>query len=393
MPFFRKEKGKIMRNRYLSPVHHFLRVSDKFFASFALHDPDLAQGPAYLYLVLFSLCRHKNHCWPSQATLARACKCSERTVQHHLARLVELDYVSVERDGIHNIYRLLLSTRVERLLAEEGVPTHAEHSETPVSNAGLPARPCASDVPKAKNLRGKGENISPHIRSSGSCLISPPPPNGADAPGTALRGRPARLVGVDASVLFQQLWDVWPVKHGLERARSVFFRLLAKGQLPDMAVLLASVERFKAEDSRWKNGYAQWLANWLACKGWLEEPFVRQQEQVASFSKPAYGALQNTPPAPDPHLAEQVRVMTERLARTQAESPVTSEEHCQNAQTLCALWPGTNSAKPVQIFLSHCQQQGKGLDMHEICSRAREYLTQAVQPMALVNWLRFEATA
>lgn len=161
----------------LSPSS-FLRVDDKFFPSFVLYDTELSQGPVLLYVVLFRLARQRDHCWPSQTTLARMCKCTERSVQHYLQQLVALQYIRIERLRGHNVYRLLFSLRVRALLHQHEI-TLLDESAGPCPELTAyenisPASPVPSDDPK--NLRIGHENISHNLRDIRTKNLPPTPP-------------------------------------------------------------------------------------------------------------------------------------------------------------------------------------------------------------------------
>lgn len=65
-------------------------------------------------LLLLALADNANDagvCWPSVPTICRKCQCSERTVQSHIKRMEELNWVSIqERKGHSSVYRLSIPT-------------------------------------------------------------------------------------------------------------------------------------------------------------------------------------------------------------------------------------------------------------------------------------------
>lgn len=101
----------------LVPAQSFLRVEEKFFPTFALEDQQLSAGAALIYQYVFMAARKDGRCESSLIALARACKSSVRSVQGYIKRLVELEYIQIERnDTPRNVYRLLLSGHVQGMM-------------------------------------------------------------------------------------------------------------------------------------------------------------------------------------------------------------------------------------------------------------------------------------
>jgi hypothetical protein len=128
----------------LSPVQYFLRVKDKYFPSFIFSDSELTNGAGLAYACLFHLAQHRDHCWPSQAALARMLHCCERTVQGHLETLVKLEYISIDRQTGRNIYTLLLPPRLIALLVRNRIESTGFTAAPPSS---VPPSPASSSDP------------------------------------------------------------------------------------------------------------------------------------------------------------------------------------------------------------------------------------------------------
>ena len=133
---------------------HFLRVTHKFFAWHVGLDRDLKSGPTLPYLYLYFICHERDYCWPSQTTLATLCKVSERTLQGYISELDRREYISVERQGTRNIYRLLRSPHVCRLLELARMEMLEEMRELEGEKSS-PLQPG-----QAKISAGKGEILS-----------------------------------------------------------------------------------------------------------------------------------------------------------------------------------------------------------------------------------------
>ena len=126
--------------RTFSPTSLFFHVRDKSQPRFIKHDELISIGSSYLYGIIFEFCGDKDHCYPSQTTLALLCKSSTRTVQNYTAQLVKAEYIAVKKDEKtgRNIYYLLLSPRLLALLRKLGIPTHeTQISGTAAKNEGL----------------------------------------------------------------------------------------------------------------------------------------------------------------------------------------------------------------------------------------------------------------
>lgn len=409
----------------LSPSSHFMRVADKFFGSYIFQDSEVRQGPALLYLTLFFLCRHKDHCWPSQSTLAHMCKCSERSIQLYLQQLVELQYIRIERHNGHNVYRLLLSERVQFLLS---------CAEGPMQCCALPAdpvQPVAAQVPRqvaipmaegtspteagedfspteAQNLRGEGEdsaggensspeNSAPDIRIYKNNLPPTPLPSrpipvqtGAVAsPSASGRGdffscpqegkRQVHAKGRATAHLeaFARLYAVWPVKKDQDRALRIFCSLARAGQLPTLEDLLATVQRFALEDRHWRNGCAPLLSNWLRDRRWRDEP-LPPLHTAPAFSSGVQPAFSPSPasatPAPAPVPAQAVPSLTPLPpVPTSPLEPAMKEA----AQALSVLWP---SVSRVKVMASLGLARVRGLSFQQLVEQARASMHNVASP-------------
>ena len=397
--------------RTFSPTSLFFHVRDKYQPRFIKHDELISIGSSYLYGIIFEFCGDKDHCYPSQTTLALLCKSSTRTVQNYTAQLVKAEYIAVKKDEKtgRNIYYLLLSPRLLALLRKLGIPTH----ETQISGTAA----------KNEGLQEAHENFSPYIRDQRDqdTPLSPLPKPAAPSPSCHSRtgfpssapttqrvqGRgdfsslsrtnatphaPRVLHRPAVSHEFEQLWAAWPqtatwaMPHNRQLALRVYRRMERAGQLPPIEVLLATVELYKRTDSRWLNGYPPELSSWLHSRQFEKAPLVRPK-------KTAFGKFVPAEPVLSPEERRQAEVYRARIEELQkrfnqptvSASPTPS----QDADALIALWPEPERQRvPVTTYLNYLSGKGKRLDLTRLFSLARDYLSGTSSPMSLVGWLR-----
>ena len=82
-----------------------------------IHGPILPQfilqmpitfGAKTMYAILCDYAAAKDHCWPSQATLAKRLSCSISSVKNYLAELVRAKLISIKREQYRSsVYYLL----------------------------------------------------------------------------------------------------------------------------------------------------------------------------------------------------------------------------------------------------------------------------------------------
>lgn len=109
-------------------------------------------------------------------------------------------------------------------------------------------------------------------QSSGVPLKAPEPE--ADPPATDTSTAPQ----VDTShgnpcwKEFCYVFSLWPVQQGKEKAWREYAYLRARHLVPESYALADIIERFKAEDRRWKRGYVPMMSNWLHDRRWDDVP-------------------------------------------------------------------------------------------------------------------------
>ena len=406
--------------RTFTPVKLFFHVQDKFVPSFIRHDPDCPPGPARLYEHLFAACKDRNRCCVSQETLAVWEKKTPRSLQSYLATLVRLEYIHIEKTPTgRNVYYLLLSDRLLGLLFKLGTPLHGFSPCRPEAMRHFDSDDTACEKISPDLRVNKKKEISP---------LSPLPKPAAPSPSCHSRtGFPSsapttqRVQGRgDFSSLsrtgapqttnvlhrpteheFENLWAAWPqtatwdMPHNRQLALRVYRRMRRARQLPPIEKLLAIVEQYKLNDSRWLNGYPPECSNWLHTRQFEKAPLVRPKK---SFFGKLFGK-----PDPDPvltpeerHQAEIYRARAEALCQRFATPTFSATPPLpgDDADALISLWPEPERQRvPVTGFLNYLAGKGKKLDVGQLVPLAREYLDSTASPMSLAGWLRQQGGA
>lgn len=71
---------------------------------------------------------------------------------------------------------------------------------------------------------------------------------------------------------FCYVFSLWPVQQGKEKAWREYAYLRARHLVPESYALAEVIDRFKAEDRKWKRGYVPLMANWLRDRRWDDQP-------------------------------------------------------------------------------------------------------------------------
>ena len=392
-----------------APVSLFFHVRDKYQPAFIGHDQGVSTGASYVYILIFTTCGEKDHCWLSQTTMALRSKSSVRTIQNYLNELVKTDYISIRKDEHgRNIYSLLLSDRLIALLGKLGIPTHDMQTSSNASARGAHEK-FSHDI--RVNKKQEITPLSPlpvqEVSPSPSCRNRTGHPESAPLPQrVSRRGDFSSLSRTNATphaprVLhrpavsheFEQLWLAWPqtatwaMPRNKRLALRVYRRMERAGQLPSIENLLATVELYKRTDSRWLNGYPPELSNWLHSRQFEKAPLMRRPK------KTFFGKLVPAEPVLTPEERRQAEVYRARIEELQkrfnqptvSASPTPS----QDADALIALWPEPERQRvPVTTYLNYLSGKGQKPDLARLVSLARDYLSGTSSPMSLVGWLR-----
>ena len=394
--------------RTFTPKSLFLHVRDKFLPTFIRRDPSVSGNASYLYEMLFDFCGDKDHCYPTQSTLALLCKTTVRSVQNYIAELTRTGYIAVRKDEKtgRNIYYLLLSEHLLALLRKLGIPTHDMQTSSNASARGAHEK-------FSHDIRvNKKQDITPlsplpvqEVSSSPSCRNRTGHPGSAPLPQRVQgRGDFSSLSRTGASqtthVLhrpteheFEQLWAAWPqtatwaMPRNRQLALRVYRRMRRARQLPPIEKLLGIVEQYKLTDSRWLNGYPPELSNWLYTRQFEKAPLMRRPK------KTFFGKLVPAEPVLTPEERRQAEVYRTRIEELQKRfnqpTVSTSPTPSQDADALIALWPEPERQRvPVTTYLNYLSGKGQKPDLARLVSLAHDYLSETSSPMSLVGWLR-----
>ena len=394
--------------RTFTPKSLFLHVRDKFLPTFIRRDPSVSGNASYLYEMLFDFCGDKDHCYPTQSTLALLCKTTVRSVQNYLAELTRTGYIAVRKDEKtgRNIYYLLLSEHLLALLRKLGIPMHDMQTSSNASARGAHEK-FSHDI--RVNKKQEITPLSPlpvqEVSSSPSCRNRTGHPGSAPLPQRVQgRGDFSSLSRTGASqtthVLhrpteheFEQLWAAWPqtatwtMPRNRQLALRVYRRMRRARQLPPIEKLLGIVEQYKLTDSRWLNGYPPELSNWLYTRQFEKAPLMRRPK------KTFFGKLVPAEPVLTPEERRQAEVYRTRIEELQKRfnqpTVSTSPTPSQDVDALIALWPEPERQRvPVTTYLNYLSGKGQKPDLARLVSLAHDYLSETSSPMSLVGWLR-----
>ena len=204
----------------------------------------ISLGAKMLYSLLCDYAGDKDHCWPSQTTLARLLGCSVSSIKTYLRELAGQRLIAVElRECRSSTYYLL---KPSFLSARAG----QSNSDGGEANSGY-----------ITNCRKKETNYPP----------TPTPPTAKEPPSTR---QPRRGVGdfFSANNAFESIWNAYPRKEAKELARAVWHRLWRQGAIR-IEALMESLRRFCRSDgwNREHGRYVPQLVNWLRGQRWLDE--------------------------------------------------------------------------------------------------------------------------
>ncbi len=378
----------------------FMAVAHKYSAHFSYSDAELSTGANLLYKILFEFAGQKDHCWPSQVTLAKMCHCSCRTVQAHLRQLIHLQYIQVERHGTVNVYRLLLSPRIQQLIDSVGASSFQKcPASTPaiVQSKGANFSPSYTQISTSKGadfaheLRSKNKK---HTQCTSQGFSSPVNSSTVVVSSFSPKKEAKTLSSITTD--FERLFSAWPVKQDKLSCSKAFAQLTKQHRAPALEVILSAIERLKLHDRRWKAGYVPNLKFWLLGERWNDEPIAFADGQLCQSSQPAQPAPSThtshiSPCAegarPQPHIVRPMKNASENLSRTKNDDVIN-----QTVTALQRLWP---SLQRSHFFASIGVAQCRGLSPSLLVQRATEYFgtLNGNDPMPLRDWVRTYAYA
>ena len=210
-------------------------------------------GAKTMYAILCDYAADKDHCWPSQATLAKRLSCSISSVKNYLAELVRAKLISIKREQYRSsVYYLL---RPEELTKKQ--ETHFADKQ---SEAGCHETKSGYLNNLSKQRKEKYSPLSPHM------------PGETVNPVRRMVRTPA-AGGVSSSLPdFESVWAMYPKKEAKGFARMAWLKLVRSGQLPSLPELHAAIRRFASSENwqREQGRFVPQLGNWLRGQRWLD---------------------------------------------------------------------------------------------------------------------------
>lgn len=234
----------------------------------------LSLGAKVMYALLCNYASDKDHCWPSQKTLATRLACSVSSIKNYLAELVRERLIEVRHENYRSsVYYILQPEALRKGAAPAG--------DQPKSDSGQPESGHINNL--SKQQEEKNTPLPPMKPERKDALSSSAPSAG----------------GVGSAELdFETAWESYPRKEAKGFARMAWFKLLRSGQLPSLQELLSAIARSSASES-WQKEQGRFIpqmANWLRGQRWLDS------------SLPVSPCV----PAPDPRVRQFMRQKEEQ---------------------------------------------------------------------------------
>ena len=238
-----------------------------------IHGPILPQfvleksmtfGAKTMYAILCDYAADKDHCWPSQTTLAKRLSCSISSVKNYLAELVREKLIFIRREQYRSsVYYLLRPEACSE--KQETNPVHQQ------SESGCDEVISGSLTTLNKQRKERDSPLFPHA-----------PDETAPAPVRRTCKAPA-AGGVSALPDFESVWAVYPKKEAKGFARMAWLKLSRSGQLPSLPELHAAIRRFAASEGwqREQGRFVPQMGNWLRGQRWLDPLPLAEQAEVA----------------------------------------------------------------------------------------------------------------
>lgn len=398
-----------------SPWRLFARNSAKDFPAFIESESRFNGKVKWIYTMLFRLCKAKDHCWPSQQRLLERSGDSLRTIYSALKTLEECGYIHIVRTGRHNIYYLLYSETVQERIAacKEAIypntiqnfdPNRSAKFATYINRRDLNTNTPLSPLPKPESVAAPV--VKPIAEQQPPSSFVPPSQQRRKGfpqsevsrkgdfiapqrkPQTTVQPKPLRSHHAQPwRGAFEAFWKSWPETAAWDMPRNrmmamrIFNSLSRSGQLPEVAVLLESVEKFKAQDDRWKNGYAPEPSNWLRNKGWLQEPLIRQKKASSPMS-----VLPVVDPVRAAAVAKDYETMRDNCVKAFSDTPPSEAVMRleESTKALNKLWPDAPPTLQPHLFRLHLH----GENLTQLVQKATDYVASTDSPVSVMQWLK-----
>ena len=238
-----------------------------------IHGPILPQfvlrksitfGAKTMYAILCDYAADKDHCWPSQATLAKRLSCSISSVKNYLAELVREKLIFIRREQYRSSVYYLLRPEA----CSEKQETNPAHQQ---SEYGCDEATSGSLTTLNKQRKEENSPSSPHA-----------PGETASVPVRRTSNAPA-AGGVSSLPDFENIWAMYPKKEAKGFARMAWLKLSRSGQLPSLPELHAAIRRFAASEGwqREQGRFVPQMGNWLRGQRWLDPLPLAEQAEAA----------------------------------------------------------------------------------------------------------------
>ncbi|WP_419525141.1 helix-turn-helix domain-containing protein [Bilophila wadsworthia] len=248
-----------------------------------IHGPILPQfvlrksitfGAKTMYAILCDYAADKDHCWPSQSTLAKRLSCSISSVKNYLSELVREKLISIRREQYRSsVYYLL---RPEELDERQETKYARKQSES-----GCDEATSGYLTNLGKQRQERDSPLSPH--AAGETTSAP----------VRCTSRAPSAGGVSPSLPdFESVWALYPKKEAKGFARIAWLKHSRSGQLPPLTELHAAIRRF-ADSKSWQREQGRFvpqMGNWLRGQRWLD-PLSPAEVAEAAQNQSALRAL------------------------------------------------------------------------------------------------------
>ena len=244
-------------------------------------ETSLSFGAKIMYALLCNYASEKDHCWPSQTTLAARLSCSVSSVKKYLAELVGSNLVHVRREQYRSsVYYMLEPAHLKGNSSEDAMP------DVRAAKCGCHQSNSACSQPKSGyiNTLNKQREIQ-----------NPPLPPVHPAASDAAAPPRSFVSGVKNLPDFEKAWELYPKNEAKGLARTAWLRLQREGLLPPVAQIESAIRHFMGTESwqREQGRFVPQMSNWLKGQRWQDDA-VTAAIQETEHRKSAVNAVQVT---------------------------------------------------------------------------------------------------
>lgn len=215
---------------------------------FIFNDTRLSLEAKTLYALFCNYAGERNYCWPSHKTLADKLKCSVSSVKTYIGQLINCNFVIKKTVGNHVRTCMYFPLKPICNVSSQNLATRQPES---AYNSNL------------KEIKKNTPPISPKPTTAQSLLSRHVTQGG---------GRSFSSVNTD----FEKFFVKYPRHDAKEQARLIWHSLNRKGLLPDVSVLLESINSALSTSTWQKDGgrFIPYAMNWLRGQRWVDPSLV-----------------------------------------------------------------------------------------------------------------------